>query len=285
MPKLSGVRHRFIDANGLRVHVAEAGRGEPLVLLHGWPQHWYSFHRIIPQLARRFHVIVPDMRGFGWTDAPSGGYRKRELAADTIAVLDALGIDDAVVAGHDWGGMIAWLLAVEHPERVRRLIAMNTGHLWPKAKPEVASSVLRLATYQPLIAAPLTGRLLVRRAMLPLVAKQMRAAGTWSDAAAASYTDQFDDTDRVRASVALYRAFLLHEAGPWLAGRYADRRVTAPTLVIHGDADEVLRPSILRELEHHVDDLRVEIIPGANHFVAEDVPDEVSRLLLEFAAT
>src|SRR5687767_14115632 len=78
-PEVQGVSHRFVDAGGLHMHVAEAGEGEPVVLLHGWPQHWYEWRRQIPALAQHYRVICPDLRGFGWTDAPASGYEKENL--------------------------------------------------------------------------------------------------------------------------------------------------------------------------------------------------------------
>ena len=91
IPELPGVEHRFVDAGGLRTHVAEAGEGEPLLLLHGWPQHWWCWRDLIPALAPHYRVIAPDLRGHGWTDAPPGGYEKEQLASDVLALVDALG--------------------------------------------------------------------------------------------------------------------------------------------------------------------------------------------------
>ncbi len=127
-PVISGVDHHYVEVRGIRVHVAEAGHGPPLVLQHGWPQHWYAWHRIILRLGERFHVICPDMRGFGWTDAPAAGYEKEELAEDLLGVCDALGIERFSLGGHDWGGFVAFLAALRSGDRVRRLVLMNTGH-------------------------------------------------------------------------------------------------------------------------------------------------------------
>jgi pimeloyl-ACP methyl ester carboxylesterase len=104
LPHVDGVEHRFLELPGLRVHVAEAGEGEPLVMLHGWPQHWYEWRHLIPSLAKRYRVICPDLRGLGWTDAPPSGYEKEELASDVLALLELLGLDRVKLVGHDWGG-------------------------------------------------------------------------------------------------------------------------------------------------------------------------------------
>ena len=88
---------------------------EPLVLLHGWPQHWYAWRRLIGPLSERYRVICPDLRGFGWTDAPAGSYEKSELAADVIALLDVLGLERVRLAGHDWGGFVGFLVCIDGP--------------------------------------------------------------------------------------------------------------------------------------------------------------------------
>ncbi|MCW2564729.1 MAG: putative hydrolase or acyltransferase of alpha/beta superfamily, partial [Mycobacterium sp.] len=90
LPQLDGVEHRFLDLPGLRMHVAEAGSGEPLLLLHGFPQHWWAWRKVIPALAERYRVICPDLRGAGWTDAPADGYTSDQLTADILGLLDAL---------------------------------------------------------------------------------------------------------------------------------------------------------------------------------------------------
>ena len=123
-PHIDGVTHRFVDAGGLRMHVAEAGPedGEVIVLLHGWPQHWYEWRHQIPELAKHYRVICPDLRGFGWSDAPSSGYEKETLAEDIVNVLDALGLERVKLVGHDWGGWCGFLICLNHPERVERFL-------------------------------------------------------------------------------------------------------------------------------------------------------------------
>jgi len=115
-PQVAGVEHRFLDAGGLRMHLAEAGEGRPIVMLHGWPQHWYLWRRVIPLLAAQARVLCPDLRGFGWTDAPSRGYDRDTMAGDVLALLDELGLDQVDLVGHDWGGWIGFLLALRWPE-------------------------------------------------------------------------------------------------------------------------------------------------------------------------
>src|SRR3954470_12471267 len=125
MPDVPGVTHSWLPAGDLDLHVAEAGDGPPLVLLHGYPQHWYVWHRLIPRLAEEHRVICPDLRGFGWSPAPRRGYSKESLMRDVLKLLDGMGVERFAVAGHDWGGWIAVLLGLLHPHRVERLMAMS----------------------------------------------------------------------------------------------------------------------------------------------------------------
>ena len=121
-PEVPGVEveHRFVDAGGLRIHVAECGDGEPLVLLHGWPQHWWMWRGALPALSQHYRCIVPDLRGLGWSDAPASGYDKPQLAADVLALLDALGLQTVRLMGHDWGAFTSLLIAPQAPARVER---------------------------------------------------------------------------------------------------------------------------------------------------------------------
>ena len=141
LPDLEGVSHEFVDVSGLRMHVAVAGPedGEPLVLLHGWPQHWYAWRRLIGPLSERYRVYCPDLRGFGWTDAPPGSYEKAELAADVIALLDVLGLERVRLAGHDWGGFVGFLVCFAAPERVSHFAAAGINHPWVKPEPGIGA--------------------------------------------------------------------------------------------------------------------------------------------------
>jgi pimeloyl-ACP methyl ester carboxylesterase len=133
-PEVAGVRHDFLDlSTGVRAHVAQAGPDDapPLLLLHGWPQHWYLWRDVIPRLADRFRLICPDNRGFGWSaPPPDGDMRKRRIAEDAVAVLDALGIERAGLIGYDWGGWAGWFVCLDASERVRAFLALNIMHPW-----------------------------------------------------------------------------------------------------------------------------------------------------------
>src|SRR4051812_33676507 len=130
-PQVDGIRHRYVEARGLRFHIAEAGEGDDVVLcLHGWPQHWYEWRRLLPALAGDHRVLALDQRGFGWSDAPADGYEKENLVADVLAVLDQLGIERVKLVGHDWGGWIGFLLCLRAPRRIESFLALNIIPPW-----------------------------------------------------------------------------------------------------------------------------------------------------------
>jgi pimeloyl-ACP methyl ester carboxylesterase len=125
---------------------AEAGHGDPIVLLHGFPQHWWQWRRVIPDLADRYRVICPDLRGFGWSDAPLDAYDKETLADDVLRLLDALALRRVCLVGHDVGGFVGFLVCLKVPERVERYIALNTGHPFVRPTPSVLAALWRFGT-------------------------------------------------------------------------------------------------------------------------------------------
>ncbi len=284
LPHLDGVEHRFVEIQGLTLHYAEAGRGEALVLLHGWPQHWYMWRHQIPHLAQRYHVICPDLRGFGWSDAPSTGYEKERLGDDVIALLDALGIERFRLMGHDWGGWVGFLLCLRHPQRIQRYLALNSPH--PFQRLDTRVFVLWRFWYQWVIASPLLGQWLV--GAHPVFVRRLLRWGLvherWTEEELNSYTSRLRDPARAYASVNLYRTFLLREFVPMIRGRYLAPRLSTPALMLFGVRDFALSTALLKGYEPYVDDLKVELVPNCGHFIAEDHPELVTRRALEFFA-
>ena len=252
-PAVDGVEHRFVDVGGLHVHVAEAGAGEPVLMLHGWPQHWYMWRRIVPLLAPHHRLIMPDMRGFGWTSVPSGGYDKETLATDAIRLLDALGLERVRLMGHDWGGWAAFLACLRAPERFSHYVALNVPPPWPRVSPRTAKGLGKF-WYQAVVATPLLGRrLLSSRFAERIVTVDLVHPEAIGAAEARAYTDRLKG-GRGRASELLYRTFLLREMGPLVAGRYDSQRLTVPTRLLFGERDFAIAPALVTGHEHRADD-------------------------------
>jgi pimeloyl-ACP methyl ester carboxylesterase len=283
LPNVDGVEHRYIEARGLRFHVAEAGTGEPVVLLHGWPQHWYLWREVIAPLAERYRVICPDLRGFGWSDAPSGDYAKETLADDVLALLDALGLDRVRLAGHDWGGFVGFLLCLRQPERVRSFLALNILHPWPRVDPRVVLDLPR-PFHAYLLSAPGLGEILLRRQPSILRAGLRAAAkrpGTFPADVLDAFVQPLREPARAKATVALYRTFVLREAPALLLGRYNGERLRVPTLLLVGTSDWAISTRLLRGFEAHADDMRLELVPRTGHFIVDERPELVADRALE----
>jgi pimeloyl-ACP methyl ester carboxylesterase len=155
LPELPGVTHAFVTlSTGLRMHVAEAGDpGAPTVLLlHGFPQHWWEWRKVIPRLAERYRVVAPDLRGAGWTDAPADGYAVDQVLADVLALLDALGLRRVGLVAHDFSVFVGFRLCFDHPERVAGFLCLGP-HPYLRFKPQMLAGVPQL-WFQPVVATP-----------------------------------------------------------------------------------------------------------------------------------
>jgi pimeloyl-ACP methyl ester carboxylesterase len=266
--------------DGVRYHYAEAGSGEPLVLLHGFPQNWYMWRDLIPGLAKHYRVIAPDTRGAGWTDAPNGGYGKDQLADDIAKFMDNVGAPRARVMGHDWGGFIGFMLAMRHPDKVSQYLALDIATPWPNAK--FLPNAWRLL-YQPVLAAPLLGAALLRQ---PLFVKSMLWGASkirpWSDKDVSVFAAPFRDAARAAAGSEMYRTFLKKDIIPWARGDYKKTRLEPPTLLLVGEHDPVIRPSLIEGYEKYSRDMHAEYLPGAGHFLPEEQPEVVLDRALTF---
>jgi pimeloyl-ACP methyl ester carboxylesterase len=281
-PEVEGVGHGFVETARLRMHIAEAGEGEPVLLLHGWPQHWYAWRKVIPLLGRSHRLICPDLRGFGWTDAPRDGYGTAELVEDLVALLDALELDRVFVVGHELGGRLGFHLSLRTPDRVRSHLALNALHpYW---------SVRRLAPqawrqwWTVFAETPLLGRTVLRRT--PAFSRMLFRLGR--GAQSVSVVDEFiaalREPARARAAERVQGQFAYHEIVPTLLGKHRPTRLRVPTLMLNATKDFALAPSELGGYEPYADDLRVELVTDAGHFLHEERPELVAETALRFFA-
>jgi pimeloyl-ACP methyl ester carboxylesterase len=264
-PPVAGVEHRFVEARGLRMHVAEAGAGEPLLLVHGWPQHWYQWRGVMQRLGDVRRLIAPDLRGFGWSDAPPGPIGPDVFADDLIALLDALGIERADLAGHDWGGFTSLLLAARHPERFRSVVAFSTPHPWVKITPQLALETWR-AWYAALLAAgvaPARG-----------AAWALRREGVDGEV----YVARLREPARADATARLYRSYL-RTLRDVVRGGSGEPRLEVPALLCIGDDDQAVTPRLGAGFE------TFEVLPGAGHFVCDTHANLVAERIRSFACS
>jgi pimeloyl-ACP methyl ester carboxylesterase len=276
IPHVAGVDHEFVSAGGLRSHVALAGDGPPVLLLHGWPQHWYLWRDVIPVIAPHARVIAPDFRGFGWSEVPDSRYETTQLADDVIALLDELGVEEVTVAGHDWGGYVGFLLAMEHPTRVRSLLAANILPPWRPRDRRRTLDAWRFL-YQPVLGTPWVGR----HAGAAVARRGLQDAGLGP-----STVDAFVTRIRGERGVAterLYRTFFFRELPGVVRGRYSPADLRAPTTLVFGQRDQILTTRAVEDVAAQSENIELELVADADHFVVDEKPelvaDRVLRLL------
>jgi pimeloyl-ACP methyl ester carboxylesterase len=276
--------HRRTAVNGLGLHYVEAGAGPPVVLLHGFPEFWYSWRHQLPALAAAgFRALAPDLRGYNESDRPAGprNYRLGLLVEDVAGLISQLG-GRAAVVGHDWGGVLAWELAMRRPEVVGRLVVLNAPH--PAAfRRELSNPVQWLRSWYVLFfQLPWLPEWLLGAGDYALLERALRRQPARPDAFTPEdvrrYKEALGRPGARTAALNYYRALFRY---PRELSRPV-RRVTAPTLLIWGERDAYLGSGLSRGLGRWVSDLRVERLPGASHWVQNDDPARVNRLLIEF---
>ena len=269
----------------MNFHVAEAGEGDPILLLHGWPQHWYCWRLVIPRLAESHRVIAMDLRGFGWSDIAWTGFEKESMADDVASVLGAMEIDRATIVGHDWGAWLGYLLAIRRPELVERLVALSAPPPFFRASPGLLTTAVPLR-YQLTLASPFAVRLLSNpRYVAGKVRSWARDRTNLGPEVVRIYGRDLRASTRARAAMVLYRQFVTRELGPTLAGRYRDARIETPTLVMYGERDPIIPVRSYEGLEPYFADARFEAVPDVGHMLPEERPELVAERVLELGAS
>jgi pimeloyl-ACP methyl ester carboxylesterase len=286
--------HRDVSANGVRLHAAEAGQGPLVLLLHGFPQFWWTWrHQLTGLAAAGLRVVAPDLRGYGASDKPPRGYDLPTAAADAAAVIRALGEQEAVVVGSDWGGLVGWTMAALHPRSVRRLVVLSAAHP-RRLRASVADARQRRAlAYALRFQLPRLPERRLTRADDDPVAELMRR---WAGPSWLQTTDFAEAVARYRSASRIPQAaYGAMEYYRW-AGRsqlrpdglrFARRMaapVTAPTLQLHGALDPYVLPSTARGSDRYVAGAyEWRELPGVGHFPHEEAPEEVTAAIAAWA--
>ncbi|HWH95455.1 MAG TPA: alpha/beta fold hydrolase [Baekduia sp.] len=279
------LQDRFAAIDGVRLHYVEAGAGPLVVLLHGFPEFWWSWRHQIPALAQAgFRVVAPDMRGYAQSDKPPSwrDYRIERLAADVAGLIAALGEQRAFVVGHDWGAAVAWMVATLHPERVERLAILNVPH------PDTMLRTLRRSPrqlahswYMFFFQIPWLPERLLRWGGRRTLEKAYQDArpGAFTAEDFARYEEALLAPGGLKGPIDYYRAALRRSPRRTQA---QFRPIPAPVLVIWGEQDRFLSAQMADPDPRWVPDVRVVRLPGASHWVQHDEPERVNALLVEF---
>lgn len=275
---------RMVDLPGLRMHYRESGEGRLVLLLHGWPQDSFCWRKLAPLLADEFRVVCPDLRGYGLTDKPKGGYDKRTMAADIRSLVDHLGAQTVALVGHDRGARVAHRFALDHPETVDHLAVLDvapTLETFRHGSPETARGYWHwLFHLQPDLPEALVGhdvgtylrfffeRWTVQRAAL--------------EDGVAHYVEAFSRPGALRAGFDDYRATFPDDVDLDAADQAAGHLVTAPVLALWGDRGLPASLPVLDIWRRYASDVTGGPIGACGHFLPEEQPVEVARRLREF---
>lgn len=282
---LPGAETHYADLPGLRMHYVTLGpqKGRPALLLHGFPECWYSWRHQMRALADAgFQAIAPDQRGYNLTEK-KGPYDLDTLTNDLVDLLDHLGIESCPVVGHDWGGATAWSLAAMHPDRVSRLVTMNGPH--PNAYVDACKRgfrQLRRSWYIFFFQLRWIPEYLLRRNDFAAVRRIFDALPDeyMDDADIDRYIEALSRPGALTAAINWYRAL------PWAMlrhrGSLPNPMISMPTCVIWGENDVALDVLCNDTLPEYVDELEIHYLPRASHWVQIDHPEEVNRLMLGF---
>ena len=265
------MEHKFASVNGITLHYVEEGSGPLVVLLHGFPEFWFAWRHQIPALANAgFRVVAPDLRGYNESSKPEAidDYRFTTIISDIAALIEQLGAP-CILAGHDWGGLLSWYLAMSRPQLVRKLVVLNIPHPAPFLRElrRSTSQKLRMA-YQLFFKPPVLPELLMR-VLLPLIRRHPEYRRAWSKPGAR------------RGMANYYRAIHRHrgELQPLMAP------ISVPTLLIWGEKEPVFTRATTEDFDKWVPNLTIARIAGAGHFVMTDEPELVNEALVRFLGT
>jgi pimeloyl-ACP methyl ester carboxylesterase len=310
------IEHRFIPANGIKMHVAVAGQGPLVLLCHGWPESWYSWRHQLTALAEAgYCAVAPDMRGYGQTDKPDSidQYTLLHLTGDMVGLVDALGFKDAVIIGHDWGAPVAWHSALFRPDKFKAVAGLSVpfrprGDAPPTTMmPQTDKAVFyQLYFQEPGVAEDeferdpkrLVSTMLFGLSVDPVGAMMVPREGGWLGSIKVpggnlpswvSETDiDFYASELARSGFRGGLNWYRNVDRNWsLLAPWAGAKVSVPALYIAGDRDPVVRfpgmDKLIPNLQHFVPQLRKTImLPGCGHWTQQERPDEVNAALIAF---
>jgi len=286
LPDQDGVEHRFVDVGGgITIHVADAGPadGPPVMLVHGFPQNWWEWHELIgPLAADGYRVLCPDLRGAGWSSAPRDRYLKADMAEDLTAMLDRLGVKPVRLVAHDWGGPVAVIMMLRHPEKVSGFFGLNTIGPWATLDLAAVRDLWRL-WYQIPILTPVLGP----RNIGDPKGRYLRMLSRWVGAGFTPpdldlYIRRMGKPGHALAGSRWYRTGQTSEIIRWVRGEYANAHVDVPVRWLHGMDDPVITPTLLRGYADRFSDFRFETVDGVGHWIVEQRPELVLDRLRAF---
>ena len=281
------LKHGSAYVNGVRLHYVTQGAGPLLILLHGFPEFWYSWRYQIPALAKHFTVVAPDMRGYNESDKPSGvaSYHIDRLTGDVEGLIHAFHEERAVIIGHDWGGGVAWSFAANYPHMTEQLVVLNCPHpgTFQKALQENRQQLRRswYIFYFQIPWLPELGLRLFRRRFIAQAFRGMAVRKeAFPDKELHKYAEALETPGSARAAINYYRAAFRHRLRH---GAIHLPQISRPTLLIWGEEDTALGKELTYDMDEYFSDrFEIKYIPKCSHWVQQEQPEVVNQYLLEF---
>jgi pimeloyl-ACP methyl ester carboxylesterase len=284
--KETALRHQRIAADGIQLHVVAAGKGPPVILLHGFPENWHSWRKQIPVLvAAGFSVLAPDLRGYNLSDRPAAqsAYRLEHLVRDVAALVRATGHPRSHIIGHDWGGVIAWAFAGQYPELVDKLVVLNAPHLKIYFKKVRYPRQMLRSWYVLFFLMPRLPEFVLSaknyRAVREMFRRSPASKKAFSDEDTEQYIQALASPGALTAALNYYRANIR----PADMRRFVDTMpIKAETLVIWGELDPALGIELLDGLDEVAPNVCIHRVAQSSHWVQNEAPAEVNRMLVNF---
>ena len=281
------LQHKFTDVNGIRLHYVEQGKGELVILLHGWPEFWYSWRKQIPELAKHFHVVAPDQRGFNESAKPASAseYKIETVTKDIVELIEKTGHTKATVIAHDWGGAVGYELGMNYPEKLNKLIILNSPHPSVMKKHLMTNPKQRKRSgYMFFFQLPLLPELFMKLTLRKTLTKSFRGwaynKAQFTDDVIAEYVKAFSKNGAMRGGLNWYRAAFRS----WKEDNKKEKKpVSVPTLIIWGENDKALGKELTYDLDKYFSaPFEIKYIPKCSHWVQNEYPELVNKYILEF---
>lgn len=274
------IEEKMIETNGLKLHTVMIGEGPPLVLLHGFPDFWYGWKGVIAGLKKHYKLIIPDMRGYNLSDKPEGvdNYKMSFLMDDIRGLIESLGLEKVFLAGHDWGGLVAWAFAEKYPDLLHKVAILNAPHLKIFQKKIRTDKKQQEASYYILEFRKPDGEKFLfeddYKWLKFVVFEGMKNKRNLTDFDKGQYLSAWKQPGAILGGVNYYRATSTSKDFTGI--------IKIPTLVIHGMEDNAILSSVLDGLSDYVNDLKIVRAENSSHWVMHDQPELVVSSFKEF---
>lgn len=279
--------HSFVETNNIRLHCVTQGEGDLVILLHGFPEFWYSWRYQIPTLSRYFKVVVPDLRGYNDSDKPGSGYDLDTLTNDIQGLINRLGYTHAHIVGHDWGGAIAWNFAQKFPQSIDRLAILNATHP-QRLIQEITSNLDQFKRSWPILAFQVPGlpEWLIQQDLAKFVKNVFQENAIRKSAFTMQDTKLYEEAlakpGVLGSAINYYRQIL----SPWNWLKNWGQQlipISSQTLILWGQEDHFLSQKLIENLDQLIKaPFQVKLIPNCGHWVQMEAPQTVNRELLSF---